>query len=50
MSIVQVSQHPRAEHRASAELVVAKSVTITESETDCCIEIFFCICFTTLEW
>ena len=33
---VQVSQHLRAEHRASAKLVVAKSVTIKESKTDCC--------------
>ena len=34
--IVQSSQHPRAEHGDSAELVVAKSGTIKESETECC--------------
>ena len=33
---IQVSQHPREEHRALAELVVAKNVTINEFETDCC--------------
>ena len=32
---VQVSQHPRAKQRASAELVVSKNVTTKESETDC---------------
>ena len=36
MSIFQVSQYPIAEYRALAELVVAESVTMKESNTDCC--------------